>query len=83
MKKLIITKAIIFNSNSNFNSKLIFTFNNLTRDDIKRITTEGKINRKQALKIASVYDLEAEIRDCIDLLGMKPIEALTEWNILQ
>ena len=55
---------------------------NLTEDDLKRIITEERINRKRALKIASVYGLETEVRICMDLVGMTPIEALAEWDLL-
>ena len=76
MKKVTIIKTTISNS------KLTKAFSHLTQDDIRRITTEEKINRKRALKIAAVYGLETEVRICMDLLGMTPIGALAEWDLL-
>ena len=63
-------------------SDLTEAFNHLTKDDLKRIITEERINRKRALKIAAIYSLETEVRICIDLLGMTPTEALAEWDLL-
>ena len=57
-------------------------FNHLTKNDLKRIITEERINRKRALKIAAVYGLETEVRICMDLVGMTPTEALAEWDLL-
>ena len=57
-------------------------FMNLTKDDLKRITTEEKINRKRALEIAAVYNLDSEVKFCMDFCGMSPIEALAEWDLL-
>ena len=76
MKKLTITKVTVSDS------KVTLAFNHLTKDDLKRITTEEKIDRKRALKIAAVYGLETEVRICMDLLGMTPIGALAEWDLL-
>lgn len=76
MKKVTIIKTTISNS------ELTEAFSHLTQDDIRRITTEEKINRKRALKIAAVYGLETEVRICMDLLGMTPIGALAEWDLL-
>lgn len=76
MKKVTITKTTISDS------ELIEAFRHLTIDDLKRITTEEKINRKRALQIAAVYGLEFEVRVCMDLVGMSPIEALAEWDLL-
>lgn len=64
------------------NSKLAEAFNHLTKDDLKRIATEEKINRKRALEIAAVYNLDFEVKFCMDFCGMSPIEALTEWDLL-
>nr|DAR58513.1 MAG TPA: hypothetical protein [Crassvirales sp.] len=75
MKKVTIIKTTIFDS------ELTEAFAHLTKDDIKRITTEEKIDRKRALKIAAVYGLETEVRICMDLLGMTPISALVEWDL--
>ena len=63
-------------------SELTEAFNHLTKDDLKRIITEERINRKRVLKIAAVYGLETEVRICMDLVGMTPTEALAEWNLL-
>ena len=63
-------------------SQLTEAFNHLTKDDLKRIITEERINRKRALKIATVYGLEFEVRTCMDLVGMTPTEALAEWDLL-
>ena len=76
MKKITIIKTTISNS------ELTKAFSHLTQNDIRRITTEEKINRKRALKIAAVYGLETEVRICMDLLGMTPIGALAEWDLL-
>ena len=59
-------------------SVLTEAFNHLTKDDIKRITTEEKIDRK----IAAVYNLDYDVRFCMDFCGMSPIEALAEWDLL-
>ena len=50
-----------------------------TKDDIKRITTEEKID---ALEIAAIYNLDYDVRFCMDFCGMSPIEALAEWDLL-
>lgn len=63
-------------------SESVLTFNHLTKDDIKRITTEEKIDRKRALEIAAVYNLDSDVRFCMDFCGMSPIEALAEWDLL-
>lgn len=76
MKKLTITKVTVSDS------ELTEAFNHLTKDDLQRIITEEGINRKRALKIAAVYGLEAEVRICMDLVGMTPTEALAEWDLL-
>lgn len=76
MKKITTTTTTISES------VLTEAFNHLTKDDIKRIITEEKINRKRALKIAAVYNLDSEIRFCMDFCGMSPIEALAEWDLL-
>ncbi len=75
MKKLIIKVTVS-------DSELTEAFNHLTKDDLKRIITEERINRKRALKIAAVYGLETEVRICMDLVGMTPTEALAEWDLL-
>lgn len=75
MKKVIIIKTIS-------NSELTEAFEHLTKDDLKRITMEEKIDHKRALKIAAAYGLETEVRICMDLLGMTPIGALAEWDLL-
>lgn len=51
MKKVTIIKTTISDS------ELTEAFSHLTMDDLKRITTEEKINRKRALQIAAVYGL--------------------------
>lgn len=76
MKKLTITKVTVSDS------ELTEAFNHLTKDDLQRIITEEKINRKRALKIAAVYGLETKVRICMDLVGMTPTEALAEWDLL-
>ena len=57
-------------------------FSHLTTEDIKRIVTEERINRKRAIEIAKVYNLDHEVRWCIDACGMTPQEALAEWDLL-
>ena len=76
MKKVIIIKTIS-------DSELTEAFEHLTLDDLKRITTEEKIDRKRALEIAAVYNLDYDVRFCMDFCGMSPIEALAEWDLLQ
>ena len=75
MKKVTIIKTTISDS------ELTEAFNHLTKDDLQKIITEERINRKRALKIASVYGLETEVRICMNLVGMTPTEALAEWNL--
>lgn len=77
MKKITITTTTISES------VLTEAFSHLTKDDIKRITTEEKIDRKRALEIAAVYNLDSDVRFCMDFCGMSPIEALAEWDLLQ
>ena len=74
MKKITITTIS--------DSELTKAFDNLTKDDLNRIITEEKINRKRALKIAAVYGLETEVQICMNLVGMTPIEALAEWDLV-
>lgn len=76
MKKVTIIKTIISDS------ELTEAFSHLTRDNLKRVTTEEKIDRKRALKIAAIHGLETEVRICTDLLGMTPIGALAKWDLL-
>ena len=63
-------------------SELTEAFNHLTQDDLNRIVTEEEIDYKWALKIAAVYGLETEVQICMDLVGMTPIDALAEWDLL-
>lgn len=63
-------------------SELTEALSHLTKEDLKKIITEEEINRKRALKIAAAYDLEFEVRTCMDLIGMTPTEALAEWDLL-
>lgn len=79
MKKVIIIKTTISDSEL---SELTEAFSHLTKDDLKRIITEERINRKRALEIAAVYNLDSEVRFCMDFCGMSPIEALAEWDLL-
>lgn len=74
MKKITITTIS--------DSELTEAFNHLTQDDLNRIVTEEEIDYKRALKIAAVYGLEAEVQICMDLVGMTPIDALAEWDLL-
>ena len=76
MKKITIITTTISES------VLTEAFSHLTKDDIKRITTEEKIDRKRALEIAAVYNLDYDVRFCMDFCGMSPIEALAEWDLL-
>ena len=61
---------------------ITIAFFHLTKEDIKRIVTEEKINRKRAIEIAKVYNLDHEVRWCIDCCGMTPQQALAEWDLL-
>ena len=47
-------KCQISSSKSYSDSELIEAFNHLTKDELKRIITEERINHKRALKIAAV-----------------------------
>lgn len=76
MKKITITTTTISES------VLTKAFKHLTKDDIKRITTEERINRKRALEIAAIYNLDSDVKFCMDFCGMSPIEALAEWDLL-
>lgn len=75
-------KCQISSSESYSDSELTEAFAHLTKDDLKRIVAEEEISHKRALKIAAVYGLETEVRICMDLVGMTPIEALAEWDLL-
>ena len=57
-------------------------FINLSKEDLEKIVTECIIDRKRAIQIAKVYNLETEVRWCIDYCGMTPEEALAEWDLL-
>lgn len=57
-------------------------FSSLTKEDLQRITTEYRTDHKQAIEIAKVYNLDREVRWCIDYCGMTPHEALAEWDLL-
>lgn len=61
---------------------ITIAFSNLTTEDLQRIITEEKINRKRAIEIAKVYNLDYEVRWCMDYCGMTPQEALAEWDLL-
>ena len=61
---------------------ITIAFSSLTTEDIKRIITEERINRKRAIEIAKVYNLDHEVRWCMDYCGMAPQEALAEWDLL-
>lgn len=63
-------------------SELTEAFNNLTKEDLNKIITEERINRKRALEIAAVYNLDFEVKFCMDFCGMTPVEALAEWDLL-
>lgn len=76
MKKVTIITTTISDS------ELTEAFAHLTKDDLKKIITEEKIDHKRALKIAAVYGLETEVLICMDLLGMTPIGALAKLDLL-
>lgn len=61
---------------------LTIAFSSLTRENLQRIITEERINRKRAIEIAKVYNLDHEVKWCIDYCGMTPQEALVEWDLL-
>ena len=82
LKRVLSEVNTILNKESKDVDILAEAFMNLTKNDLERITTEEKINRKRALKIAAAYGLEFEVRFCIDLCGYSPIEALAEWELL-
>lgn len=62
--------------------ELTKAFAHLTKDDLKRIITEEKIDRKRALEIAAVHNLDSDVKFCMDFCGYSPIEALAEWDLL-
>ena len=39
------------------------------------------MTREEAIALAEKYNLQAEIKYCIDVLGQSPEEALDEWDI--
>lgn len=41
-----------------------------------------EIDKNEAVKIASEYDLEGEAKYSMNVLGMNPVEALIEWDLL-
>lgn len=47
------------------------------------ISDNNEISRKEALKIARVFNLEKEVIWCIDYCGYTPVEALKEWDLIQ
>ena len=57
-------------------------FINLSKEDLQKITSEFRIDRKRAIEIAKVYNLDREVKWCIDCCGMTPQEALCEWDLL-
>ena len=61
---------------------IITAFINLSKEDLEKIVTECRIDRKRAIEIAKVYNLDHEVRWCIDYCGMTPEEALAEWDLL-
>ena len=40
------------------------------------------MNRKEALEIAKVYNLQKEVTYAIDIKGYTPEEVLLEWDLL-
>lgn len=40
------------------------------------------MNRKEALEIAKVHNLQKEVTYAIDIKGYTPEEALAEWDLL-
>lgn len=62
--------------------EITIAFSHLTKEDIKKIITEERINRKRAIEIAKVYNLDHEVKWCIDYCGMTPQKALAEWDLL-
>lgn len=63
-------------------TNITIAFSNLTKEDLLRITSEFRIDRKRAIKIARVYNLDFEVKWCIDYCGKTPQEALAEWDLL-
>lgn len=61
---------------------LTTAFINLSKEDLLRITSEFRIDRKRAIEIAQVYNLDHEVKWCIDYCGMTPQEALCEWDLI-
>lgn len=46
------------------------------------VSDNNEISRKEALKIARVFNLEKEVIWCIDYCGYTPVEALKEWDLI-
>ena len=61
---------------------LTTAFINLSKEDLERITSEFRIDRKRAIEIAQVYNLDHEVKWCIASCGMTPQEALCEWDLI-
>lgn len=57
-------------------------FSNLTKEDLQKIITECEIDRKRAIEIAKVYNLDREVKWCMNSCGMTPQQALAEWDLL-
>lgn len=62
--------------------KLSEAFLNLKKEVIQKIIDEEQNNRKRAISIAENYDLEREVKWCIDYCGYTPLEALREWDLI-
>lgn len=62
--------------------KLSEAFLNLKKETIQKIIDEEQNNRKIAIAIAKNYDLEREVKWCIDYCGYTPLEALEEWDLI-
>lgn len=62
--------------------KLAIAFLNLTKDNVNNIINEACIARKNAIKIAKVYNLDIEIIWLIDFCGYTPEETLREFDLI-
>lgn len=62
--------------------KLTIALISLTKDDVNNIINKARIARKNAIKIAKVYNLDKEIIWLIDFCGYTPEEALREFDLI-
>lgn len=62
--------------------KLTIALIHLTKDDVNDVINKARIARKNAIKLAKVYNLDREIIWLIDFCGYTPEQALREFDLL-